>query len=73
MTVSLLERVELRARGFDALVKTLGWVNAVRFIQQFERSGHNYTAERDTILPNWDAMELIQRMEAINKREASAS
>jgi len=58
----LLEPAELRSRGFEALVKSLGWVNAVRFIQQFERSGHNYTAERDALLPNWSADELAKRI-----------
>lgn len=63
MSVVLLEPVELRARGFDALVKALGWVNAVRFIQQYECSQLNYTAERDKILPDWDASEMVRRIE----------
>ncbi len=62
MSISLLAPVELRARGFDALVRALGWVNAVRFIQQYETSSHDYTAEREQILPNWDAAELLRRM-----------
>lgn len=60
----LLEPVELRSRGFEALVGALGWVNAVRFIHQFERSGHNYTAERDALLPDWNAEELVKQMHA---------
>jgi hypothetical protein len=59
---TLLEPVELRERGFEALVKALGWVNAVRFLHQFERNRHDYTAERDAILPAWDAAELVDRM-----------
>ena len=46
MTV-VLDPVELRTRGFEALVQSLGWVNAVRFIQEYEPSRHNYTLERD--------------------------
>jgi hypothetical protein len=61
MSTSLLEPIELRSKGFDALVAALGWVNAVRFIQQFERSGLNYVSERDSLLPNWDASELAKR------------
>ena len=61
-TTTLLEPVDLRARGFEALVRALGWVNAVRFIHQFERSRLDYTAERDTLLPAWDAAELVTRM-----------
>ncbi len=62
MSDTLLEPVELRARGFEALVKSLGWVNAVRFLQQFERSSFDYTRERDAILPQWDAAELVRRL-----------
>ena len=61
-TATVLEPVDLRARGFEALVKALGWVNAVRFIHQFERSRLDYTAERDALLPAWDAAELVKRM-----------
>jgi hypothetical protein len=60
----LLEPVELRSRGFEVLVKSLGWVNAVRFIHQFERSPQDYTAERDALLPDWNAEELVERMTA---------
>jgi hypothetical protein len=61
-TPPLLEPIELRTRGFEALVSALGWANAVRFIQQFERSTLDYTSERESILPDWDAAELVRRM-----------
>ena len=41
--------VELRSRGFQALVKELGWVNAVRFLRQYETGGGDYVHERDAI------------------------
>jgi hypothetical protein len=53
MSNTLLEPAELRSRGFDALVECLGWVNAVRFLQQCETSRLDYTTERDQILPAW--------------------
>jgi hypothetical protein len=52
---------ELRARGFKALVNALGWVNAVRFLRQYEPGMGNYTKERDTILPDWDATTLVRK------------
>jgi hypothetical protein len=52
---------ELRARGFKALVDGLGWVNAVRFLRQYEPGVGNYTEERDTILPDWDAATLVRK------------
>jgi len=51
---------ELRVRGFKALVDAMGWVNAVRFLRQYEPGVGNYTEERDTILPDWDAVTLVR-------------
>jgi len=62
MSTTLIGNVELRVRGFEVLARSLGWVNAVRFIQQYEPSRHNYTAERDALLPDWDAVELVRRL-----------
>jgi len=52
---------ELRERGFAVLVKELGWVNAVRFIRQYERGHGNYTRERHELLPDWDPETLVQK------------
>jgi hypothetical protein len=65
MSHTLLEPAELRSRGFDALVECLGWVNAVRFLQQYETSRLDYTAERDRILPDWKADELVRQIEQL--------
>jgi len=53
--------VELRVRGFKALVDALGWMNAVRFLRQYEPGVGDYTAERDEILPDWDAATLVRK------------
>jgi len=68
MSKTLLEPAELRSRGFDALVDCLGWVNAVRFLQQYETSRLDYTAERDRILPQWKADELVRQIEHLRNR-----
>jgi hypothetical protein len=60
MTPVITSPVELRQRGFEALVASLGWVNAVRFLQQYEVSRHDYVNEREQILPNWDAETLVR-------------
>ena len=62
MNSILSDPVELRRQGFEALVKTLGWVNAVRFLQQYETSRLDYTRERDQILPDWDAQTLMRKL-----------
>lgn len=61
MSANLPDPVELRRQGFEALVKALGWVNAVRFIQQYESSRLDYIRERDQILPDWDTDTLFQK------------
>lgn len=65
MSEPLIQPYDLRVRGFEVLVRSLGWVNAVRFIQQYEPGAHDYTAERDQILPAWNAAEIVQQLKAI--------
>ena len=50
MSSVIADPVELRRRGFEALVQALGWVNAVRFLGQYE-----------VFLPDWDAETLVKR------------
>jgi hypothetical protein len=38
--------VELNQKGFEALVAALGYVDAVRFIKQFDSGTGNYTRDR---------------------------
>jgi hypothetical protein len=61
MSTILLDPVDLRRLGFEALVGALGWVNAVRFLQQYETSRLDYTRERQQLLPDWDAQTLVQK------------
>jgi hypothetical protein len=43
---------ELRQAGLDALVRELGPVGMIRFIQQFELGKGDYTKDRHTWLPD---------------------
>jgi hypothetical protein len=61
MTALITDPVELRQRGFESLVRALGWVNAVRFIQQYEPGRHDYTRDRDQFLPTWDAETMVKQ------------
>jgi len=45
-----MNTTELRQRGLDALVKELGYVGMVRFLQQFETGRGDYTKERQQSL-----------------------
>lgn len=38
--------VELNQKGFEALIAALGYVDAVRFIKQFDSGTGNYTRDR---------------------------
>ena len=62
MNTILTDPVELRRQGFEALVNALGWVNAVRFLQQYETSRLDYTREREQILPDWDAETMLKKL-----------
>ena len=55
MTSAITNPVELRSRGFQALVKELGWVSAVPFLREYEAGSSDYVQEREVILPAWDA------------------
>jgi len=69
MTHALLDPASLRSRGFDVLVDQLGWVNAVRFMQEFETSRLDYTSERNKILPSWSAEEFAQHLREISGQQ----
>ena len=60
MDTLITNQSELRHRGFQALVEALGWVNAVRFLRQYDPGSGNYTEERRTLLPDWDASTLVR-------------
>jgi len=67
MTAIIHDPVELRRRGFSVLVDALGWVNAVRFIQQYESGVGDYTRERHQFLPDWDAQTLLRKAKELEK------
>lgn len=60
MDTLITNQSELRHRGFQALTEALGWVNAVRFLRQYDPGSGNYTEERRTLLPDWDASTLVR-------------
>jgi hypothetical protein len=42
----MITPVELNRKGFKALIDTLGYADAIRFIRQFDNGSGNYTEER---------------------------
>lgn len=56
----ILNPAELRRRGLEILVRELGYVNAMRFLLQYETGQGDYTRDRDQILPTWSVAEMVQ-------------
>lgn len=48
----MMNPVQIRQQGLDALVKALGPVGMVRFLQQFDTGSGDYTKERQQDLAN---------------------
>ncbi len=67
MEALITNQSELRNRGFRALAEALGWANAVRFLRQYDPGAGNYTEERRTLLPDWDAETLLQKIKELEK------
>ncbi len=58
---------ELRERGFRALADALGWVNAVRFLREYDPGSGNYTDERAALLPDRSIEDLTADIERIQQ------
>lgn len=65
MSLTIPTPSEIRERGFRALVKELGYADALRFLAQYEAGRGDYTEERRTLLPPWDAAELARQSERL--------
>ncbi len=50
---------ELRRRGLEILVRELGYLDAMRFLHQYETGQGDYTRERRQLLPPWTAEEIV--------------
>jgi len=51
--------IELYRKGFKALVDALGYVDAIRFIRQFDNGSGDYTEERHQWLDNVTMDEIL--------------
>ncbi|MGB3495374.1 MAG: hypothetical protein WBA57_21775 [Elainellaceae cyanobacterium] len=51
--------IELTRKGFQALVDALGYVDAVRFLKQFNQGSGDYTQERDQWLDDLSLDEIL--------------
>lgn len=62
MSTVRLTNAEIRARGWEALVKRLGPSGALRFAMQTERGQGDYAARRHRLLGRLSVDQLLARM-----------
>jgi hypothetical protein len=69
MTTLHLTDAQIRAKGIQRLVETLGASGAIRFMKQFDRGAGDYTKERW----NWLGEETVRELAAKlpSRRKAS--
>lgn len=72
MSIRIPTPLDLRDRGFRALVKELGYADALRFLAQYEPGRGDYVEERRTLLPDWSAAELTREAEALLRQARAA-
>ena len=58
---------QIRIAGMEALVRELGVIGMVRFLQQFETGHGDYSKDRHTWLDNQDLNTIVKRIR--EKRE----
>lgn len=57
-----MKRAEIRKKGYEALVKELGVVGTIRFIQEFGTGSSNYTQQRHQWLDKLSFDEVVQSL-----------
>ncbi len=67
MDALIIDPREPRETGFRALTGAIGWVNAVRFLRQYDPGSGDYTEERRAILPEWDAETLPRKARELHE------
>lgn len=60
---------QIRTKGLEALVRELGTVGMIRFIQLFEPGSGDYTKEREDLLKGITLNEIMSEIQS--KRDAS--
>lgn len=70
MTVSELTPAQLRQRGYEALLRELGPIGFVRFVQQFEAGQGDYTRDRATWLDPMTPAQIDQLLDERSRRGA---
>ncbi len=58
---------ELRKKGWQALIKELGYADAIRFIQMFDKGEGDYLIEKEKIFSKKRVKELYEEIKNLQK------
>ncbi len=72
MNASELTLEQIRELGLRALLKELGQVGTIRFLQQFETGHGDYTQDRSQWLGNLSVDELVEKIESRRKAHSES-
>jgi hypothetical protein len=59
------DSAELYGRGLEILIRELGYVDAMRFILQYDTGQGDYTKERHQFLPDWTVEEFVREADKL--------
>ena len=55
--------IEIQRKGYQILVKELGIVDFIRFIQEFEKGSGNYTEDRHNWQDSYSVEDILREIE----------
>lgn len=64
MSTQLQPIAEVTQRATDALIKEIGVVNTIRFLNQFRTGAGNYTAERERLFQGMSVKDIVREIKA---------
>ena len=67
MTTQVQPISEITQRGTNALIKEIGVVDTIRFLNQFRAGSGNYTTERDKLFAGLSVKDIIGEIKSQRK------
>lgn len=67
MTTHIQPISEVTQRGTNALIKEIGVVDTIRFLNQFRAGAGNYTMERDKLFEGLSVKDIVSEIKAQRK------
>lgn len=67
MTAQLQPIFEISQRATNVLIKEIGVVDTIRFLNQFRAGSGNYTVERDLLFKGMSVKDIVKDIKALRK------